>query len=376
MGVISIFCIIVGIFCLLLNNKKLNTFGTIIILTGIALIASIRPHTVPDTENYKTYFEYSKTITHYAFSFGRTYFPWIEDWYLNFCSVFSKNGVPFEVFLFIMAFMNNGIAVYSINRIVNIYVPGRTNNIALLLLYISNYGFLYSYVVIRGGLSFAFCLFGVSLFLDKKYLQAALVVFVAIALHNYSLIILLVLFLLKKGPQRLSPQFCLFCFISFLVAALIRLDVLFTNYVASNFLGFLSKFSGFSFSHYIQNTSGADGIKKGTVLILLQSIYLTYLFWNQIKEKAQLSRFMFVLIIGGAISVLINNNATARMSNFFSIYQIVLFMEYLTERSSLSDRSEMNRFVMERSLFLNGTLICLVFPLLNLIYILRYCMII
>lgn len=371
---ISLIFFIAGVLCLFVNNRKINTFGIIFVLVGIAYIAAIRPDTSADTANYRKYYENSKLITEYSFSLGRTYYDWVENWYLNFCSVFAKNGVDFRIFLFVISLLINTVSVYSIYKLTSLYTNGRFGYLALILLYLSNYGFLYSYVVIRGGISFAFGLLGVYFFVSKKYFRSAINILISVAMHNYSLVIILLLLLLKLGPKRIHPKVCMTIFSVLLLMAFFRVDVLFTNYVVDNLMSFLSKFSAFSFSHYLQEASFADGIKKGTVLIILQSMYLTHLLWKDIEKNEQLSRFMFVLIVGGAISVLFNNNATARMSNYFSVYQIVLFMVYIS--NNLKYEKSVSGLLIKKDVFINATLILGVFPLLNFIYILRYCSII
>ena len=371
---LRIICCFFGFLLLFLNNKKLNFFGLFLVLLGISYIASIRPETSADTQNYLRFYEESRSITNYSFSIGRTYHAWVEDWYLNFCSIFSKNGIDFRLYLFIVAFIINSVSIYAINKLTSLFTDNKVYFPALLLLYISNYGFLYSYVVIRGGLSFAFSILGIYYFLNKKYIKTILFVLVSVALHNYSLVIIAVLLLIKFGPKRLTAKTCAISFMILLAMAVLRVDVFFTNYVVRNFMSILNQSSLFSFSHYLQEAASSDGIKKGTVLILVQSLYITYLFRNEIDKSEQLSKYMFILIIGGAVSVLLNNNATARMSNYFTVYQIVLFMKYLSDNFYID--TSFGGLTIDRRVFYQTCMICAVFPILNLIYILRYCSVI
>lgn len=368
---IVISCVIgmMGLILMLINNKYIKKLGIIFFVIGISSIAALRPISSADTKTYEFYYNYSKSITHYSFLLGRNYFLWIENWYINLCSVFSKNGVSFRVFLFVVAFSINVISIFSLHNISEFYSKRNTNDAVLLVLFVTNYGFLYAYAAIRGGIAFAFSLLAISKYLQKKYIPGIISFLIAVAMHNSSIAVVLIILMLSVSHKRLTAKKCLYLLILALVCSLARIDVIITKFVVDKFSYLLSNKFIYQFGHYLLDAEITHDIKKGTVLIILQSIYLVQLYKNQIAENREIRAMMGVLIIGSYFAVLINDNATLRLTNYFTVYQIVLFVNYISN----SKKREWKQF---RNYQINCLIITVLLPVLNAVFILRYCSII
>lgn len=358
---------------LFVNNKYIKVSSLIILAAVFSYICSIRSMTSADTETYAFYYNEASHIRKLKLGFGRDYFPWIENWFINLCVLANKAGLSYRQFLFTIAFTFNIISSYSIY---NIYKSrylecGRMHYFAIVLTqFFVNYGFLYSYVVIRGGLSFAFCLLSYVLLLKGKKIHAVLSMVVAVALHNYSIIFVFIMIVMKIKFKKAHMKFFTITFLILFVMNIFRIDVWFTNKLT----GITSIFTGnlLQVSHYLLDAEQTTSLKKGILLYLIQNIYLCVMYYK--TEDSKTTNDFFVLIGGSLLAVLINDNATIRITNYFFVFQIMLYGKYLSIlREEINDQ---NKFIIRKEGFVHSLIILVFIPTVTLIYMLRYCSII
>lgn len=357
-----------SMFLIVRGDKKLKLLGYITIILIFSYICSIRPMDSADTTEYLNYYTRSANIGQLKYGLGRDYFPWIENWYINFCWACNKVGLSFSQFLFLMAFLFNSISVYSINKIVKIKFQEYVNaSIVLvgLFIYFTNFGFLYSYVVIRGGLSFALFLLVYSLYLEKKYVRAIAVFFIALAFHNFSVVIIPIILLDKIRFKNKHKSLFGVLFVVLLLLSLVRFDIYFTNLFGNLFRTITQGYS--ASTTYLLDSNTTGGIKKGILLYLIQNIYLLYLYRD---EETNTTYEFLLLSIGSIIAVLINDNAVVRATNYFFVFQLFLYVRYLMKYKLVHGLFGTK---MSKDLFMKSVLIVFIIPALTMIYILRYC---
>lgn len=371
--VFIIFLAMLGFTELFINNKYIKISGLIILAVVFSYICSIRPITSADTETYAFYYNEASHIGQLKYGFGRDYFPWIENWFINLCVLANKVGLTYRQFLFVIAFAFNIISSYSLYKIYKYRYSecGRMHYFAIVLTqFFVNYGFLYSYVVIRGGLSFAFCLLSYTLLLKEKKIPALLSLVVAVALHNYSVIFVLIMIVMKINFKKTHMKFFMIIFIILFVMNLFRIDVWFTSILT----GISSLFTGnlLQVSHYLLDAEQTTSLKKGILLYLIQNIYLCIMYYK--IEDPKITNDFFVLLGGSLLAVLINDNATIRITNYFFAFQIMLYGKYLSIlKESIDDQ---NRFIISKDGFVHSVIILIFIPVITFIYMLRYCSII
>jgi len=363
---------ITGISMILVNNKSLRRAGTGILLCVFSYVCAVRPETAADRETYYYYYVNSEFIDEYYFGFGKDYFPWIENWYINFCHVFSSNGVSFEVFLFICAFIINALSLYSLFSICKEYgieVKNGFYYLSVILLFFVNYGFLYGYVVLRGGLSFSLVLFTYLLFMRKEYFNALVTGIIAVAFHNFSIVIVLLLVLNMIKISKNYMRFFTFFFVACLICSMLRVDVLITNVLLKINVLFENDFL-LEASHYLLDSEQTRQIKKGIVLYLVQNIYLAYLYRGSRDVK---DGYLFLILsVGSIIAITINDNAVIRITNYFFVFQIVLYVKYVYENF----RYLVMKRKFNKKLLIHYSLITLIIPITTFYYMLRYCSVI
>ena len=366
---------IFSIIFIIRGNKTLRTLGYITIIILFSYVCSIRSMDSADTTEYLNYYIKSANISQLKYGFARDYYPWIENWYINFCWLCNKFGLNFSQFLFLVAFLFNSISVYSINKIINIKFTNHTKASLMLsglFIYFANFGFLYSYVVMRGGLSFALFLLVYSFDLEKKYLYEVIAFIAALAFHNFSLVIIPIILLrrfrFKNKYRKVYRNIFLLFFVLLILLSLMRVDIYFTSFFGTLFNTITKGYSAANV--YLSDVSFAGGIKKSILLFLIQNIYLLYLYWN---EEDNYTYEFLLLLIGGIIAVLINDNAVVRATNYFFVFQLFLYIQYLM-KYKLSHR--LYEMKVNKKFFYNSVIIIMVIPMFTMIYILRYCSII
>lgn len=364
---------ILSILVLGVKNKSVTVVGLILISIIYAYFCSIRPLSSADTNTYAFYYYEASSVDSMNYGIGREYFPWVENWFINLCILANRMGLEFREFLFNTSLLFNVLTMWVLYEILRVIESTRNIVNIFLIVFVQffiNFGFLYSYVVIRGGLSFAMCLLAYLYYLKENRIKSAVSFLIAIALHNYSIICLLILLILKLKFKNSHIKLYFILFILFAFLNVLRIDVWFTN-VLQGFSGLFSD-TLLPVTHYILDAEQTESVKKGMLLYLIQNIYLSYLFYDSVDVK--LNNYFMVLIVGSLIALLINDNAVIRITNYFFIFQTFLYARYFIEtkifinnKSSLliSRRQLVNLFV---SIFL--------LPLLTLIYMLRYCSII
>lgn len=365
--------IILVILIFLLSRRREANFSIGIIIFLYSFLAAIRPLTSADTLTYKFYYDYSANIQSYRYSFGRNYFMWVEDWYINFCSFFSKLNVDYSLYLFIVAILILVISLYSLNRIFKILF-NKGNHLVIVTIfihYIFNYGFLYSYVVIRGGLSLAFSLLTFSFFLEKKWMKTVCFFSISYAFHNYSIIMLLIMSVFLLNWRMVNKRLVYFIFIILIILNLFRFDILFTDLIIST-IGFLKDGTNiFQFGHYLMDAENMFNLKLGALFPLLESLFLSYLYKDNFND-INIRRIFVVLILGSLINVLINDNATLRITNYFYILQTILFAKYIQKNV----KNESTKLRISCLKYPQILIVMVLIPLFNIIYILRYCSVI
>ncbi len=363
---------ITGVGMILVNNKSLRRVGMGILICVFSYICALRPETAADRETYYYYYVNSESIDEFFGGFGKDYFPWIENWYINFCHVFSSNGVSFEVFLFICAFIINALSLFSIFSICKEYgfeVKNGYYYLSVILLFFVNYGFLYGYVVIRGGLSFSLVLFTYLMFMRKKYFRAIVTGIIAVAFHNFSIVIVLILALSVIKIRKNHMSFFTVFFVVFLMCSLLRVDVLITNLLLKVNVLFENEIL-LEATHYLLDSEQTRQIKKGIVLYLVQNIYLSYLYRRTSDVKD--NNLFLLLFVGSFIAIMINDNAVIRITNYFFVFQTVLYVKYFYKNFRyLVTKRKFNKI-----LLLHYLVITLVIPVATFYYMLRYCSVI
>lgn len=327
----------------------------------------MRPMTSADTQTYAWYYEKSGNITDFKFGIGRDYFPWVENWFINY-GWFCNNvlHLDFRGYLFLCAMIFNTISLYSLISIVKTRYGKILNSgfiLSIVLLFVANFGILYSYVVIRGGISFAFCLLAYSYFLKNKKIKTALSMLIAILMHNYSIVFIPILFITKIRFKKNHMKLFITLFSILFVMSLFRFDVLFTKYLQGVKELFSSELYGIT--HYLMDAQQVMTVRKGALLYLAQNIYIAILLYRS-KEKC--TSELLILLIGGLITALINDDGAIRITNYFYLFQIFLYGKYL-----LNDEVDGSR---SRAKTINSIVITILIPVVTLIFILRYCSII
>lgn len=372
MDILSLLLIVIlvlyGVGLIRIGNEKLQIVGMLILIATFSYICSIRPLDSADTENYYNYYRMSQNISEFHFGFGRDYSRWVENWYINLCWLANLVKLTFSQFLFLVAFFFGVLSMYSVNAIYDTLSDGRkkmTGYLSIIALYYSNFGILYSYVVIRGGLSFALCLLAYTFLQRKKYLRSILIFLCSIALHRFSIIAIAVLALLKINFKKKHTKLLLCAFTILVVLSLLRIDIYFTRFLNTLTVTFASLFKD---TNYF-NAVGDTGAKKGILLYLLQNLYLMYLVGN--SKKQYNTNIFFVLLAGSIIAVFANDNATIRIANYFFVFQLYLYAEYLIDAKAKKPTAARRNEEVER--VMNQTLITIAIPAFTAIYMLRYC---
>ncbi|MFR6294926.1 MAG: hypothetical protein ACLUKP_13215, partial [Thomasclavelia ramosa] len=157
-------------------------------------------------------------------------------------------------------------------------------------------------------------------------------------------------------------------FVLLILLSLMRVDIYFTSFFGTLFNTITKGYSAANV--YLSDVSFAGGIKKSILLFLIQNIYLLYLYWN---EEDNYTYEFLLLLIGGIIAVLINDNAVVRATNYFFVFQLFLYIQYLM-KYKLSHR--LYEMKVNKKFFYNSVIIIMVIPMFTMIYILRYCSII
>lgn len=364
---------VLGVVGLCINSKYIKIIGLIILILTFSYICSVRNISSADTKTYLYYYNQAANINEIKFGFGREYFPWIENWFINICWLFNKLHFQFSQFLFIIALAFNTLSCYALTSIFKEkYSFERKISFVfiVILLFFVNYGFLYSYVVIRGGLSFVFCLLAYSCSLKKYRIKTIVFMIIAIAVHNYSTVFLLIFVLYKIKFKKNHMKFFMSVFIILLIMNIFRIDVVFTKMITK--IGVLFTGDLLQVSHYLLDAEETTSLKKGILLYLMQNVYLVYLFYNMHDKK--ITNDFAVLLTGSILAALINDNAVIRITNYFFVFQVFLYGRYLTECYVLKNLRK--HTTMTREMFANIIIIAIVLPVTTFVYMLRYCSII
>lgn len=349
---------IISILLISVGDKKLRTISIVAIICVLSYICSIRPLDSADTINYLHYYNIGKNLTEFHLGLGRDYNPWVENWFINLCWLCNLIGLSFKQFLFVMAFMINGLSVFSIVSIYKTFYPENNKMygiINILFLLISQYGILYAYVAIRGGLAFALCLFSFKCFVQKKFFGGALSVVAAISIQNFSWVFLIILFIYELRINKRNNKLLTVLFFLLLVFAIIRVDIVITRLISRTAL-FANIFS--NDAYYNQNDMDY-GIKKGILLCLVQNIYLLYLLKDRFNGK--INNLFIIILTGSFIDATISSNSTIRIANYFIVFQLLLYSEYL------------NCHIDSKEGMFHSVIITVVIPILSSIYMMRYC---
>lgn len=352
----------IGAIFLSVKDKRFKIAGLLILIITFSYVCSTRPIESADTETYLWYYKNSANITSFKYGLGRDYYPWVENWYINlnwFCNKILN--LDFRQFLFACSFVFNSISLYSLLRIIKIRYGDIKKSvflISIIFLFFANFGFLYSYVVIRGGLSFAFCLLAYLFFLKKKYIITCFYMLLSILLHNYSIVFIPIMILSQKEYKKNHKQLFLVLFILLLAMSLFRFDVIFTNSI-NQISGLFTK-DLIELTHYLLDAQDTNAIRKGAVLYLIQNVYLSILLY---RDKENHTRDFIVLLAGGIITALINDDGAIRITNYFYLFQIFLYSKYLLAPVTKTSKGFMA----------NALIITIVIPLATLVFILRYC---
>jgi membrane protein len=206
--------------------------------------------------------------------------------------------------------------------------------------------------------------------LKRKKLPAILAMVAAIALHNYSVIFLCIWIISLFRFKKSHIKFFTTIFVILLVMNIFRIDVLFTNMlqrIPALFTGNLLQIS-----HYLLDAEQTTSLKKGILLYLIQNIYLCSLYYK--NDTPEITNDFVILLIGSFLAVLINDNAVIRVTNYFFVFQIMLYGKYISGlRASMEDQ---RTFIMTKKCFVHSIIIILVIPTVTFVYMLRYCSII
>lgn len=357
---ILLILVVIGISILFLavGDTKIQIISLLAIICVLSYICSVRSLNSADTSNYFHYYKIGRDITKFYFGLGRDYNPWVENWFINFCWLCNYLGFSFAQFLFIVAFLVNSISLFSIVSIYREFYPEDNKLygiISVIILFFSQYGILYAYVAIRGGLALALCLLSFCCFTKRRYFGGILSVVAAIALQNFSWVFLIVLFIYVLRINKRDNKVLLALFLLLLIFAFVRVDIVITRWLSGS-SAFTSIFSN---DAYYDQSDTSYGIKKGILLYLFQNIYLLYLLKDRFDKKT--NNLFIIILVGSIISATISSNATIRISNYFLVFQVFLYSEYLTKRDN------------SKEAVVHSIIITVLIPVISSIYMLRYC---
>lgn len=342
------------------GNIKVQRLALIAIIVVFSYICAVRPETSADTSNYLFYYEKAQSLTSLKWGLGRDYNPWIENWYINYCWLLNRIGLSFRQYLFVTSFLFNILSLFSIVSIYNsLYKDNRKINglVSVILLFFTQYGILYSYVAIRAGLAMAFCLTATALYYKKKYVFSVLFLLLAIAFQNYSIAFVIVLILLMIRKENRNNKLLMTVFILLLLLSFVRIDIRITS-LLSRIPALRNIFQN---TTYYEAADSTFGIKKGILLYLVQNIYLLYLLKDRYENK--INNLFAIILVGSIIVASVSSNSTIRLANYFLVFQVFLYTEYLNGMTYDNGK--------ERAVHL--IIITILVPVLSTIYMLRYC---
>jgi hypothetical protein len=197
--------------------NKFQVYVTLAILILInAILAAIRPMSIPDTVAYYDVYKgstgYLKT---YKFDnvldlFANRSFYSIEIGFVYISSIFSRLNIPFRVFLFIVCILNSLLLVRGMNICTNYLckkenVKDNRHLITIWSYYIAGFGMHYSSVAIRSGLAIGLSICFVGHFLTKNKRIIGLIEFaLALSIHTTSITYVLIILLMKYGPSKFT----------------------------------------------------------------------------------------------------------------------------------------------------------------------------
>ena len=294
------------------QHKRLSSFKVDRVVSGILFLAflfivALRPSTVRDTVPYMNLFN-SMDSYQFTFGLGRSVgtASGMEIGFENLCKLTSLISSSYRVFFFIVAFISVGVGTLATILIAVSWHDDPEANYRILpalILFISYYGFLDSGIALRAGIAISFCLLSYALLVRNQYVFSLIAYLLAFSFHNSVLVFLIVI-----GIYLIIPELSIK---TYRILALVILGLYFFRFF-DLFQGPIIQIARYLATHisslnffnsYLQKEFLSSGFLKTIVFFMLEFVYLTFCFTDNIskKQKKNLNVIMVVSIIAALV---------------------------------------------------------------------------
>lgn len=290
------------------------------ILFLYSLLIALRPLDTKDTLAYVNLYNQIDGLVLPAFGlFSKV--KGIEYGFIVLMKIMSFFCIPYQLFLFILAFSTNLLIYSFFTYFIKVYYPSLFEKsnilIIILLFYICSYGLMYSGVAIRAGLSVGVMLLGIRILEQKHIKSAILLMLIAFSFHKMCIVILIAYMIWKYIPVLEKRTYFIITLLLGLLLVSGATDFL-LRISLSSINGILTFLGIHGYSAYFNSIDSAIGIID--LYWLFYTLVLCYFLSNEKADKK-----VFQIILSGllVISFFHGIRAINRIYDYFYIFSIV-----------------------------------------------------
>lgn len=280
-----------------LTEKQVQILCIAFMSVFLAIIAALRPMSVPDTENY--YIAYAKlespaTYIGDALWPGRRIYG-LEVGFAFFWSILKSVFHSFRFTLFLIALVNALLFLFSAMGIAGLKQE-KIHFVRMLALFFSYFALHYCCIAIRAGTSLGLGLLGAWLLLKRKYLWAFLAVYGAMLFHTmaFLLLVFFALTLIRRDKEDFPVKILIAFSVVCAVVMLVNLGPAIMRPTVELIRQILDKLGVMGLRGYLIVEPG-DKAGKRIWLMALSSIAILF----SIYQKAGIDRNMIIMILLG-----------------------------------------------------------------------------
>jgi hypothetical protein len=332
----------------ILQIKRNIILIDLLFLFGFFMLVAFRPITLHDNSHYNDLFnfdinnfKYNEYIPFFLQELGFYYLTYIIKFYFTnsvefyFVIITSINLINFYVgSRLILNMISNEQKNAVVESKCNLIKTKHFLIIPLFLFYLSNYGILYNFIVLRAGLALSFLYLAASLFIANKKLLAIVVLMFSLLFHQTAIIGILVLITNFFAGFK-KKTYIIYLGIIFILY-LFRVDKYFASIDLNSIFELSERKDENIYGSYIskEQSSSSYSIR---ILFLFVKLFIVVLVEFQ---SAILKRILNTVIFG--LSLLVFGSsflAFTRVADYFIIFSFPLFYLSIFQIKKVSDQN-------------------------------------
>lgn len=193
----------------------------------------------------------------------------------------------------------------------------------IIAFYVASYGLLYNGISVRAGLAMGLCLFSVVLFLDKKYIKFALLLFCAFTIHRTSIFTLFIILAITVIPKlKKRTHYIIWLVLGIVLVFNLAEGIMLP--VVSGVLELIEKLSISGYSSFLREYELAVGIRD----YYYWALYGVFITLSSNDDYSQ--KYLNVIMLGTlVVACFYGIRAISRAYDYFFLFMVPIAFELI-----------------------------------------------